>query len=57
VAAVGSYSWGGFYNTGFWVDPKNKLVGVLMTQLYPSDQPGLQGEFKKLAYAALQQAD
>lgn len=54
VAAAGSYMWGGFYNTGFWVDPKNKLVGVFMTQIYPSDQPGLFGDFMKLAYAALQ---
>ena len=54
VAAVGSYYWGGFYNTGFWVDPKKKLVGVLMTQIFPSDQPGLLGDFEKLAYAALQ---
>jgi CubicO group peptidase (beta-lactamase class C family) len=37
VAAVGSYAWGGFYNTGFWVDPEKKLVGVLMTQLFPSE--------------------
>jgi CubicO group peptidase (beta-lactamase class C family) len=54
VAAVGSYYWGGFYNTGFWVDPEKKLVGVLMTQIFPSDQPGLLGDFEKLAYAALQ---
>ena len=54
AAAVGSYAWGGFYNTGFWVDPEKKLVGVFMTQLYPADQPGLFGDFEKLAYAALQ---
>ncbi len=57
VAAVGSYYWGGFYHTGFLVDPKKKLVGVLMTQLFPSDQPGLYGDFEKLANAAAQQVD
>ncbi len=57
VATAGSYYWGGFYNTGFWVDPKKKLVGVLMTQIFPSDQPGLLGDFEKLAYAATQQVD
>jgi CubicO group peptidase (beta-lactamase class C family) len=55
-ASVGSYSWGGFYNTGFWVDPQKKLVGVLMTQIYPSDFT-LHGDFKKLAYAAIQPLD
>jgi CubicO group peptidase (beta-lactamase class C family) len=54
VAAVGSYYWGGFYHTGFWVDPEKKLVGVLMTQIFPSDQPGLYGDFMKLASTALQ---
>jgi CubicO group peptidase (beta-lactamase class C family) len=57
ITSVGSYAWGGFYNTGFWVDPEKKLVGVLMTQIFPSDQPGLLGDFEKLAYAATQQVD
>ena len=54
VAAVGSYYWGGFYHTGFWVDPEKKLVGVIMTQVFPSEQPGLYGDFMKLASAAPQ---
>lgn len=53
VAAAGSYYWGGFYSTSFWVDPENKLVGVCMTQLFPSDHLTLHEDFKKLAYAAL----
>lgn len=57
VSAVGSYAWGGFYSTMFWVDPEKKLVGVLMTQLYPMDQLTLHQDFKKLAYAATQQGN
>ena len=29
---AGSYNWGGIYGTGFWVDPQNRVVGVVMTQ-------------------------
>jgi CubicO group peptidase (beta-lactamase class C family) len=29
---AGSYGWGGIYGTQFWVDPTNKVVGVVMTQ-------------------------
>lgn len=29
---AGTYNWGGIYGTGFWVDPANKVVGVVMTQ-------------------------
>ena len=28
----GSFGWSGAYGTHFWVDPKEKIVGVLMTQ-------------------------
>ena len=56
-AAAGSYAWGGFYNTGFWVDPEKKLVGVFMTQLFPSDHLTLYQDYMKLAYAATQQVD
>jgi CubicO group peptidase (beta-lactamase class C family) len=57
LASVGSYSWGGFYSTLFWVDPEKKLVGVFMTQLFPADHLTLHQDFKKLAYAATKQAD
>jgi len=29
---AGSYGWGGIYGTQFWVDPVNRVVGVVMTQ-------------------------
>ncbi|MBD0272148.1 MAG: serine hydrolase, partial [Acetobacteraceae bacterium] len=29
---AGSYGWGGIYGTQFWVDPRNRMVGVVMTQ-------------------------
>jgi CubicO group peptidase (beta-lactamase class C family) len=28
----GSYGWGGIYGTQFWVDPSNKVIGLVMTQ-------------------------
>jgi CubicO group peptidase (beta-lactamase class C family) len=32
---VGSYSWGGINNTHFWVDPKNGIGVVILTQVLP----------------------
>jgi CubicO group peptidase (beta-lactamase class C family) len=29
---AGSYGWGGIYGTQFWIDPTNRVVGVVMTQ-------------------------
>jgi CubicO group peptidase (beta-lactamase class C family) len=51
--AAGTYSWGGFFYTYFWVDPKNDLIGILFTQTYPSGGLKLREEFKRLTYEAL----
>ena len=53
VASVGSYSWGGIFHTYFWVDPKQELIGVLMTQVYVTGDLPLRREFKKRAYECL----
>jgi CubicO group peptidase (beta-lactamase class C family) len=29
---AGSYGWGGIYGTQFWIDPTNRVIGVVMTQ-------------------------
>ncbi len=52
-ASVGTYSWGGIFNTVFWVDPQQELVGILMTQLYPFDHLSVREDFKRLMYAAI----
>jgi CubicO group peptidase (beta-lactamase class C family) len=41
----GSFGWDGAFGTHFWVDPKEKLVGILMIQ---TDNPNreLNGDFE-----------
>jgi len=29
---AGTYGWGGIYGTQFWIDPANRVVGLVMTQ-------------------------
>jgi CubicO group peptidase (beta-lactamase class C family) len=48
----GSYYWGGAASTIFWVDPKEELVAVAMTQLMGSPWP-LRTEFTTLVYQAI----
>ncbi len=52
-SAAGSFGWSGIYNTFFWVDPKNDIVGLVMTQTAPFRVTPLEREVKKLVYAAL----
>jgi len=33
---LGSLSWGGYFQTTYWIDPKNDMIVVLMTQVVPS---------------------
>jgi len=51
--SLGRYSWGGAYGSTYWVDPRERLIGVLMIQLIP--RPGIDvGErFETLAYQAI----
>ena len=51
--SVGSYFWWGAYNTAFWVDPKEELVGVLLTQLRPYTHLNIRQDLVTLAYQAI----
>lgn len=48
--SIGSYSWGGFFTTTFWIDPKEDLIAILLLQLYPFDDWAIQGLFEDIIY-------
>jgi CubicO group peptidase (beta-lactamase class C family) len=54
LGSAGQYQWGGFFYTGFTIDPKEDMITVFMAQLHPGS-PSTMGEFHTLAYAALQE--
>ena len=37
--SAGSLAWAGLANTYFWLDPKKKVTGVIMTQILPFADP------------------
>ena len=43
VGSVGEYKWGGAAGTGFWVDPKEQMLTVVMTQTAPGCGIGSSG--------------
>lgn len=53
IGSVGEYSWGGFFSTTFWVDPKEQLAGILLVQLRPNDNLDIHEKFKTLVYQAI----
>lgn len=52
--SVGSFFWGGLASTLFWVDPKEDLVVVFLTQLMPSTTFNFRGQLENLIYAAIE---
>ncbi|WP_322796598.1 serine hydrolase domain-containing protein [Tepidiforma sp.] len=50
----GDYYWGGAASTIFWVDPREELVCIFMTQLMPSATFNFRGQLKNLIYSALE---
>jgi CubicO group peptidase (beta-lactamase class C family) len=49
----GAWGWGGAYHTTYWVDPEEKLVALLMTQLLPAGDSDIQKTFRALVYQAI----
>ena len=50
--SVGTFVGGSYFYTSFWVDPKEQMIGVLMSQINPSSSQ-MDGKFKIMAYSAL----
>jgi CubicO group peptidase (beta-lactamase class C family) len=51
--AQGEFMWAGYAGTYFWVDPKEELVGVYMTQAPSPVRAYYRKLFKQLVYAAI----
>lgn len=49
----GDYYWGGAASTIFWVDPREDLAAVFMTQLMPSATFNFRGQLKNIIYSAI----
>jgi len=55
LGSPGKYGWGGFYYTGFFIDPKEQMLGIFMAQLHPTGGLNLAGLFEALAYQAIEE--
>jgi CubicO group peptidase (beta-lactamase class C family) len=49
----GDYYWGGAASTIFWVDPKEDLIVIFMTQVMPSGSFNFRGQLKNIVYSAI----
>ena len=49
---AGDFYWGGMASTYFWVDPREELIVIFMTQLLPSSAYAIRRELRGMVYAA-----
>jgi CubicO group peptidase (beta-lactamase class C family) len=49
----GSFSWGGYYGTTYWADPKEKLIVLIMTQHTPNSHSDFNGKIENIIYGSL----
>ena len=50
---IGEYGWGGAASTVFWVNPKEEMVVIFLTQLLPSSTYQVRRELRSLVYSSL----
>lgn len=53
LGSSGIYKWGGAFNTNYWIDPQERLIGVIMTQVRPTSSD-IGDRFRTLVYQALE---
>jgi CubicO group peptidase (beta-lactamase class C family) len=53
LGSPGTYNWGGFFYTGFSIDPKEQMIVIFMAQLHPTGDLTLDREVHVLAYQAI----
>ncbi len=57
--SAGSLTWGGIFNSYYWIDPAKQVAGVILTQFLPFADPcalALSGAFERAVYTALRPA-
>ena len=49
----GTFEWGGYFNTAYFADPKEKIIGVIMKQTQRIGEDRTSGLFKQMIFAAI----
>ena len=53
LGSVGDFSWPGASGTNWWVDPREELTVLFLTQLLPSDTYPIRSRLHQLVHQAL----
>ncbi|MDH3321788.1 MAG: beta-lactamase family protein [Flavobacteriaceae bacterium] len=48
--SIGSFDFGGFFDTYSWADPSNDLTAILLLQMYPTNNYNIHEKYQKIVY-------
>jgi CubicO group peptidase (beta-lactamase class C family) len=51
--SIGSFNWGGYFNTQYFADPKKNIIGILMKQTQGTDSDNTAWKFRQLVGQAI----
>jgi len=52
--SVGSYGWGGYFGTHYWIDPEEEVIGLIFLQLFESQHVDeVHSKFRILTYKSI----
>jgi CubicO group peptidase (beta-lactamase class C family) len=51
--SAGTFHWGGYFNTSYFADPKENIIGILMKQTQNTDNDDTEGKFSILIGQAI----
>ena len=49
----GTFNWGGYFNTQYFADPKEKVIGILMKQTQGTNSDNTGWRFRQLVSQAI----
>ena len=50
VRGEGTFAWGGYFGTTYWADPKNHVIGLVMTQQSPNSHGDFEHRLEQVIY-------
>ncbi len=53
IGSEGTFTWGGYFNTNYFADPKEKIIGVIMKQTQETKGDNLNNMFRQVIYSSL----
>ena len=53
MGSTGTFDWGGYFNTQYFADPKEKIIGILMKQTQKTTSDATGWRFRQMVFAAV----